>query len=70
MEQNKKKFIVAIEETVVEEFEVVSDTEEEALEFAKKQYKKGVFVLSPGEVRHRQMAIINTEKESTEWFEF
>ncbi len=66
----KQKFVIAIEETVAQEFEIIADTAEEAVEIAKEQYKKGIIVLSPGEAQFRQMAIVKPEKESTEWCEF
>ena len=39
----KKKFVVAIEETVVKEFEVYAKNEDEALEMAEKKYISGEF---------------------------
>ncbi len=63
-----KKFIIAIEETVVQEFEVMADDSIEALEIAEQKYRKGEFVLEPGEVQFRQMASIGDEP--TEWMEF
>lgn len=64
------KFKVAIEETVVGEFEVEADNFAEALEKAEENYKKGKFVLEPGEVQFRQMAIVEPSNEKTEWREF
>lgn len=66
----KQKFIIAIEETVVQKFEIITDTAEKAMEIAEEQYRKGVFTLSPGEVQFKQMAIVKPEKEATEWCEF
>lgn len=63
-----KKFIIAIEETVVQEFEVMAEDSIEALEIAEQKYRKGEFVLEPGEVQFRQMASV--EDEPTEWMEF
>lgn len=63
-----KKFIIAIEETVVQEFEVMADDSIEALEIAEEKYHKGEFVLEPGEVQFRQMASVGDEP--TEWMEF
>ena len=37
-----KKYIIAIEETVVQEFEIKADTAEKAMEIAEEQYKKGM----------------------------
>lgn len=63
-----KKFIIAIEETVVQEFEVMAEDSIEALEIAEEKYHKGEFVLEPGEVQFRQMASVGDEP--TEWMEF
>lgn len=63
-----KKFIIAIEETVVQEFEVMAEDSIEALEIAEQRYRKGELVLEPGEVQFRQMASVGNEP--TEWMEF
>lgn len=65
-----KKFIIAIEETVTEEFEIIAENAEKAMRIAEKKYKSGEFVLSPGETQFKQMSIINPEDEATEWVEF
>ena len=65
-----QKFVVAIEETVVQEFEIVAETAEKAMEIAESRYKEGTLVLSAGEVQFRQMAIVKPKKEATEWCEF
>ena len=65
-----KTYIVAIEETVVEEFEVKANDFSEALDIASKKYKEGEFVLSPGELQFKQMAIVSPSDELTEWSEF
>lgn len=64
-----KKFTIAIEETVVEEFEVEADTAKEALYIAQNKYKKGEFVLSPGEVQFKQLSIVRPESKLSEWIE-
>lgn len=68
--KRENKFVIAIEETMVQEFEVAADSAEEALEFAEKQYNNGVFVVSPGEVQFKQMSIVKPTEESTEWRKF
>lgn len=65
-----KKYIVAIEETVVDEFEVEAYSEEEALDIAREKYHSCTFVLEPGEVQYKQMAIINQNNGDSEWIEF
>lgn len=64
------KFVIAIEETIAQEFEIIADSAEKAMDLAKEQYRKGILVLSSGEVQFRQMAIVRPEKEATEWCEF
>lgn len=66
----KRKFVVAIEEIVVQEFEVFAEDGEEAMEKAEKKYWLGEFVLEPGNVSFRQMAIMKPDNEVTEWVEF
>ena len=65
-----QKFVVATEETIVQEFEIVAETAEKAMEIAESLYKNGTFVLSSGEVQLRQMAIVKPDEEVTEWCEF
>lgn len=65
-----KKFIIAIEEMVVQEFEVFAENSEEAMNKAIENYKSGKFVLEPGEVQFKQMAILKPKNEVTEWCEF
>ena len=66
----KKKYVFAIEETIVQEFTVYAENSEEAFEIAEKKYNSGEFVLEPGEVHYKQMAVISPEDEATEWVEF
>lgn len=61
---------VAIEESVVQEFEIDVDAENEnsVIDIAIQKYKNGELVLEPGEVQFRQIAIV--EPNSSEWIEF
>ncbi|MBQ8803129.1 MAG: hypothetical protein IJZ53_05820 [Tyzzerella sp.] len=61
---------IAIEETVVEEFEVMANNVKEALEIAEEKYQDSEFVLTPGEVQHKQMSVIKPVVEATNWIEF
>lgn len=65
-----KKYIVTIEETVSQNFEVEAENAEQAIELAENKYKNGEFVLEPGDVCFKQMAIMNPDDEATEWIEF
>ncbi|MBQ9801066.1 MAG: hypothetical protein IJO40_14175 [Thermoguttaceae bacterium] len=65
-----KKFTVAIEEIVVDEFVIEAESAEEALEIARAKYKSGEIVLCPGEVQSKMMAVAQPDDEATEWVEF
>ena len=65
-----EKYTIVIEETVVEEFEVEADDFEDALKIAAEKYRKGEFVLCPGELHFKQMAVVKPDRESIEWIEF
>ena len=64
------KYTIAIEETVVEEFEIEANDFGEALNIVAKKYRKGEIVLCPGEVQFKQMTVVKPKCESTEWSEF
>lgn len=65
-----KKYIIVIEETITDEFEVEAENADTALKIAENKYRKGEFVLCPGEVQFRQMCIVQPESNATEWSEF
>lgn len=65
-----RKYIISIEEIVTQEFEVEADSAEEAMRIAEKKYKKCEFVLEPGALISKQMAIMDPDNEFTEWREF
>lgn len=64
-----KEYKVIIEETISGEFMVVAESEEDARKIAEKRYQDGEFVLSPGNLVSKKMAVVS-EKEETEWVEF
>lgn len=64
------KFLIGIEETIVEKFEIEAKNSEEALEIAQRKYKKGELILEPGEVQFKQIAIIEPIEETHYWMEF
>lgn len=66
-----KKFIVTIEETINQDFEVFAENEEQAFDIASQKYKSGDFILDNATCCHKQMAIlpINNNQES-HWTEF
>ena len=59
---------VAIEESVVQEFEIVVDDEDSAIDMAIQKYNAGELVLEPGEVQFRQVSVV--EPHSSEWVAF
>lgn len=65
-----KRFVIAIEETAVQEFTVYANSAEEAMELAGRRYRKGEYVLEPGEVQFRQMAIEEPKNEAPGWVDF
>lgn len=64
------KFVIAIEETVSEYFEVEAEDAEEAIVIAEEKYNKGEFVLEPGNLVYKQMAIVKPADEVSEWIPF
>ena len=66
----KKKYVIAIEELIVQEFSLYANDSEEAFELAEQKYKSGEFVLEPGKVTYKQMAIMKPADDVTEWVMF
>ena len=65
------KYDVTIEEYISETFAVEAESEEEAMEIAKEKYKNGEFILEPGNVTQRQIAVYDPQTETTtDWTEF
>ena len=62
------KFIVNIEEVVSENFEVEANNMEQALEFARRAYENGEFVLEPGELITTRISVF--DEVSNEWSEY
>ena len=65
-----KKYVIAIEEVVVQNFEIEADSQEEALNKLETGYKNGIYVLEPGEVQSKKMSIVKPEQSATEGIEF
>ena len=63
-----KTYKIGIEEIVSAVLEVEAEDSEQALEIAKEKYRLGEFVLEPGELQSKNIAVL--EPESTEWKEF
>lgn len=65
-----KKYEVIIEEMISQDFEVDAETYEEAINIAKHKYNIGEFVLTPGNLISKKLAIVPQDNVSTEWIEF
>ena len=68
----KQTFIIDIEETIVQGFEVEAYSMDEAMEIAEEKYKNGDFVLGgDADVAFRQMRASTEDfTKTTEWIEF
>lgn len=62
-----KSFTVTIEELVSQDFSVWAESRKEAVEKAIEMYRRGDFVLAPGEL---EMKRIRLDEDSDEWMEF
>lgn len=65
-----KKYVIAIEEMISDNFEVEAETAEEAMELAEYRYRTGEYALAPGNLVAKQIAIISPNNAITEWTEF
>ena len=64
-----KDYKVCIEETVTSEFYITANSEKDALIIAEEKYKKGEFILAPGEVQCRKIAVLSSQTSNPEWLE-
>lgn len=64
------KFKIVIEEVVAGMFEVEADSASAAIAIAKEKYRQGEWVLTPGELQSKKMAIVEPEEEETGWQKF
>lgn len=62
------KYIVTIEETVVDDFEVMANSPEEALSKAEENYWSCEFIVGPN-ATHRQMKVVDPSTNNA-WMEF
>ncbi len=65
-----KKFTIAIEETIVQEFEIFAEDLDDAMKKAQIKYDNGEIVLDSGECQFKQMAVTKADGKVTEWIEF
>ena len=59
-----------IEETISEEFEIDAESKEDAVSKAIEKYKLGEFVLDPGNLESRKIAVFDDDSEINDWIEF
>lgn len=65
-----KKFRVVIEETICDEFEIYAESKEDAILKSIQKYKSGEFVLCPGNLEHKKIALADNNDDISEWIEF
>ena len=69
--KDTRRFKVTIEETVSEDFNVVADSVEAAIESAIEKYEKEEFVLEPGNLEYKQIKAYDIMNDiNTEWMDF
>ena len=64
------KYTITIEETCAKDFEIDANSVEEVYDLVKRNYNINESALDPGECQFRQMAIMKSSAENTEWQEF
>ena len=64
------KYEVVVEEVVSGVFEIDANTAKEAISKAINMYKSDEIILSPGNLEHKQLAIIKPNNEELNWVEF
>ena len=63
------KFIVTIEETVSQDFEIEAENREDAFQKMREKYKKQECVLEPGSFLEAKMLIRKNFEEFSEWID-
>ncbi|MGN1114348.1 MAG: DpnD/PcfM family protein [Oscillospiraceae bacterium] len=67
----KRKFIVTIEETLSDTYEVYADDAKQAGMIAEEKYKSGEYVLEPGNLLSKKMMVEDPcNDECADWIEF
>ncbi|MBO6305197.1 MAG: hypothetical protein J6M62_09010 [Selenomonadaceae bacterium] len=64
------KYKIIVEEVISDEFNIEADSEKEAINKAIKMYKLGDIVIAPGNLEHKQLAIVKSDSHKLEWIEF
>lgn len=65
-----KKYVVTIEETTSQNFDVMANNSEQAIAIAIEKYNLGELVLAPGNLIHKQMRVQSDANNFDEWIEF
>ncbi|MDD7208140.1 MAG: DpnD/PcfM family protein [Faecalibacterium prausnitzii] len=61
---------MTIEELISQTFDVMAENETDARRIVEEKYKSGEFVLEPGEVTVRHMAVTESGNDTETWMEF
>lgn len=64
------EYRIMIEETVTDSFTVVAESAEAAKKIAEEKYKNCEFILEPGNLILKRMAILPSKSGCAEWSEF
>lgn len=71
LKNGKRVYRITIEEMVSKEFEVIAEDDAEAEKIATEKYNNGEFLLDPGNLVSKQMAVHNIADDYwTDWIEF
>ena len=65
-----KKYVVTIEETTSQNFDIMANNSEQAIAIAIEKYNLGELVLAPGNLIHKQMKLHSDTDNCDEWIEF
>ena len=66
----RKTYKIIIEEIISDEFAVTASSEEDAVKTAMAKYKNGEWVLSPGNLLEKKIAVITDGSDASEWIAF
>jgi len=65
-----KTYTIAIEETLCEGFDIEAENEQEAIQKAISMYRNEEIALCPGELQHKQLAVISPNRQKVKWIPF
>ncbi len=65
-----KKYMIAIEETCIQEFSVLAENVDEAHRISREKYRNGTFVLDPGELVSTSIGVFDADKNDMTWEDY